>query len=55
MRPGDRFLTIAGQRARDMPISDAVRIMRGEPGTNVEVTVRREGAKRTGPPSTSTV
>jgi carboxyl-terminal processing protease len=44
MLPGDRFLTIAGQRARDMPISDAVRIMRGEPGTNVEVTVRREGA-----------
>lgn len=45
MRPGDRFLTIAGQGARDLPISDAVRIMRGEPGTRVEVTVRREGSE----------
>jgi carboxyl-terminal processing protease len=43
MRPGDRFLTIAGRRARDMPVSDAVQVMRGEPGTSVEVTVRREG------------
>lgn len=45
IQPGDRFLTIAGRRARDMPISDAVRIMRGEPGTSVEVTIRREGAE----------
>ena len=44
IQPGDRFLTIAGRRARDMPISDAVRVMRGEPGTSVEVSIRREGA-----------
>ncbi|HEY8431151.1 MAG TPA: S41 family peptidase [Sandaracinaceae bacterium] len=43
IRPGDRFLTIDGRRARDMPISEAVRIMRGEPGTSVPVTIRREG------------
>lgn len=45
IRPGDRFLSLAGRNARDMPISEAVRIMRGEPGTNVEVAVRREGAE----------
>ena len=44
IQPGDRFLTIAGRRARDMPIADAVRVMRGEPGTSVEVSIRREGA-----------
>ncbi len=43
LQPGDRFLAIDGRQARDMPISDAVRVMRGEPGTQVEVRVRREG------------
>ncbi len=43
MQPGDRFLTIGGRRARDLPISDSVRIMRGEPGTSVPVSIRREG------------
>ena len=43
VHPGDRFLSLDGRRARDMPISDAVRIMRGEPGTRVEVGIRREG------------
>ncbi|MFW6051390.1 MAG: S41 family peptidase [Myxococcota bacterium] len=43
MRPGDRFLTIEGQQARDMRMEKALRIMRGEPGTRVRVTIRREG------------
>ena len=43
IQPGDRFLTLDGRRARDMPISDAVRLMRGEPGTEVQVSIRREG------------
>jgi carboxyl-terminal processing protease len=43
LQPGDRFLTLDGRRARDMPISEAVRIMRGEPGTRVRVSIRREG------------
>lgn len=43
MQPGDRFLAIDGRSARDMPVSDAVRRMRGEPGTEVRVRVRREG------------
>ncbi len=43
VKPGDRFLTIAGRDARDMRIQDAVRWMRGEPGTSVQVRLRREG------------
>lgn len=41
--PGDRFLSIEGQDARDLRLYDAVRQIRGEPGTSVEVTIRREG------------
>lgn len=46
MKPGDRFLAIEGRDARDMRIMDAVRIMRGEPGTRVRVHIRREGEPR---------
>ncbi|MDH5490572.1 MAG: S41 family peptidase [Myxococcales bacterium] len=41
--PGDRFLHIEGRDARDMPIEEAVGLMRGEPGTPVRVALRREG------------
>lgn len=41
--PGDRFLTLEGHLARDMRLQDAVRIMRGAPGTDVRVSIRREG------------
>ncbi len=44
--PGDRFIAIEGRDARDLPIMDAVRMMRGEPGTEVHVRVRREGQER---------
>jgi carboxyl-terminal processing protease len=40
---GDRFLAVGGRNARDMPLSEAVRIMRGEPGTAIEVRIRRDG------------
>ena len=43
IEPGDRFLRIDGRQARDMPISRAVRVMRGEPGTRVSVQIRRDG------------
>jgi carboxyl-terminal processing protease len=42
LRVGDRFVGIDGLRARDMPIEDAVRRMRGAPGTQVRVTLRRD-------------
>ncbi len=43
LKPGDRFLSIEGEDARDVRLYDAVRRIRGEPGTTVKVTVRREG------------
>ena len=45
LRPGDRFLTIEGQDARDIRLYDAVQTIRGPPGTDVEVTIRREGVE----------
>ena len=41
--PGDRFLAIEGDDARDLRLYDAVRRIRGEPGSIVKVTIRREG------------
>jgi len=41
LKPGDRFLLIDGVPARDMPMLEAIRRMRGEPGTRVRVAVRR--------------
>jgi carboxyl-terminal processing protease len=46
LQPGDRFLSIDGEEARDVRLYDAVRRIRGEPGTTVEVAVRREGQEK---------
>ena len=46
LRPGDRFLSIEGEDARDIRLYDAVRLMRGRPGTTVKVSIRREGQER---------
>jgi carboxyl-terminal processing protease len=46
LRPGDRFLSIEGEDARDVRLYDAVRRIRGEPGTVVNVTIRREGQEQ---------
>jgi carboxyl-terminal processing protease len=45
LQPGDRFLHVEGRPARDMRIAEAVRIMRGEPGTEVRVGIRRTGVE----------
>lgn len=42
LRVGDRFVSIDGMRARDMPIEEAVRRMRGEPGSEARVSLRRD-------------
>ena len=44
--PGDRFLAIEGFVARDMRLAESVHRMRGEPGTQVRVSLRREGTER---------
>ena len=46
LEPGDRFLSIEGEDARDVRLYDAVRRIRGEPGTTVDVTIRREGQEK---------
>jgi len=46
LQPGDRFLSIDGEDARDVRLYDAVRHIRGEPGTTVQVTVRRDGQEK---------
>ena len=43
LRAGDQFLAIDGRGARDLPIDEAVRVMRGEPGTEVHIRIRRPG------------
>lgn len=46
IRPGDRFLAIEGLPARDLPLDEAIRRMRGEPGTRVRVSLRRANVER---------
>ena len=41
LQTGDRFLSIDGMGARDMPIDEAVKRMRGDPGTRVRLRLRR--------------
>jgi carboxyl-terminal processing protease len=45
VRAGDRFLALEHRSARDMRLSEAVRIMRGEPGSPVSVLIRRENVE----------
>ncbi len=46
LAPGDRFLQIDGREARDIRLYDAVRMIRGKAGTDVNVTIRREGIEK---------
>src|SRR5499426_2523336 len=43
IQPGDRIVKIDGIVTKDMQLSDAVKRMRGKPGTKVTITVVREG------------
>lgn len=46
LKPGDRFLAIEGKDARDIRLYEAVRMIRGEPGSDVTVTLRREAREK---------
>ncbi len=46
LQPGDRFLAIDGAEARDIRLYDAVARMRGAPGTQVRVSIRRPGVEQ---------
>src|SRR5215475_12735702 len=43
LQPGDRIIKIDGLSTKDMQLSDAVKRMRGKPGTKVVISVVREG------------
>ena len=43
IQPGDRIVKIEGMSTKDMQLSDAVKRMRGKPGTKIVITVVREG------------
>lgn len=43
IRPGDWFVEIDGQPAEDLDVDAAVELLRGEPGTEVEVRMGRPG------------
>ena len=45
IRSGDLIIDVGGTSLKDLPISDAVKLMRGEPGTSVEITVMRKEIK----------
>ncbi|MEI7480221.1 MAG: S41 family peptidase [bacterium] len=43
MMPGDKIITINGTSTRDMSVDDAVKLIRGKKGTEVKLSVYREG------------
>jgi len=45
VRPGDRVLAIDGTYARDLPLNDAIRRVRGAEGTVLELSLRRAGVE----------
>lgn len=44
LKPGDRIIAIDGKSTKNIVMHEAVRRMRGEPGTSVALTIRREGS-----------
>ncbi|MBF0330128.1 MAG: S41 family peptidase [Nitrospirae bacterium] len=47
LKAGDRIMKISGESTKDMGIHDAVSKMRGTKGTNITITIFREGWKET--------
>lgn len=46
LKPNDRIVRIEGKSTRNMDLNDAVKKLRGEPGTPVVITVLREDEKK---------
>ena len=45
IKAGDLIIDVGGKSLKDLPIGDAVKLMRGEPGTSVQITVLRKKEK----------
>ncbi len=46
LQSGDLIIRLDGKSVKGMTLNDAVKVMRGEPGTDIKLTVIREGADR---------
>ncbi|MGB2705399.1 MAG: S41 family peptidase [Candidatus Omnitrophota bacterium] len=46
LKAGDKIVRIDGESTRDIKLMEAVGKLRGKPGTKVELTILREGAKK---------
>ncbi len=46
IRSGDQIVKIGDEFAKDMPLVEAVKKMRGRKGTSINLTIRREGAAK---------
>lgn len=42
LQPGDLIIRVDGQSTKGMELNEAVRLMRGEPGTEIELTIMRD-------------
>jgi len=45
IKAGDMIVKVGEKDLKDMPIGDAVKLMRGEPGTKIEITILRKDVK----------
>ncbi|WP_322521457.1 S41 family peptidase [Guyparkeria halophila] len=46
LEAGDKIIRIDGELTQDMDLEEAVKIMRGKPGTDIDLTIAREGEKK---------
>lgn len=46
LAPADQIIKIEGQLTKEMEVMEAVRMMRGEPGTSITITVMREAFEK---------
>ena len=47
LKSGDKIIKIEDNSTKDMDIMDAIKLMRGEPGTKINITIERKGLKKT--------
>jgi carboxyl-terminal processing protease len=45
IKAGDFIVSLDGKPVREMSLNDAIDLMRGEPGTDIELSIRRQGEK----------
>ena len=46
LKAGDKIIKVEGKSTKDMKLSGAVKVLRGKPGTKVEITVSREDEEK---------